>query len=409
MSEEDEQPSQCPAPTTPLNESQTGEENLNNSDDKENELKRVDPPKNVEMHPDKEEAIHKESDQPKENMENEEDDQQMEAIEKPKPLQENNNENGEGEEEFMAKPKRPMSAYFFFCNSRRDKCKEEHPNLKMVERQKIMSKEWNQLSPEAKSEFETVASKAKAKFKVEMEKYNAWLAKQEKLDKSEETSTGSILRKPKRPLSAFFLFLNDHRAACRKENPDAKIGEITKILSQKWKGLNDGEKKKYEDKNKEDKTRYQKELAEYERRNRGQKQKQKLEEVDPTELILPAAKVKKIMYLDRSVKSRVSKEALWLITKTTEVFIENFSLKVQQYVSRAGRKTILPKDFDTPLRQQEPLSFLRANFHKWTKALEKENKGRISGNKRKTVNTGAKDDGKYKSRKITSMFAPKAK
>merc|ERR1712110_956234 len=39
---------------------------------------------------------------------------------------------------------------------------------------------------------------------------------------------------PKRPMSAYFLFMNATRPTVRKENPDASIGEVAKILGKKW-------------------------------------------------------------------------------------------------------------------------------------------------------------------------------
>merc|ERR1712127_812565 len=39
---------------------------------------------------------------------------------------------------------------------------------------------------------------------------------------------------PKRPMSAYFLFMNEERAKVRKENPDGGIGDIAKILGKMW-------------------------------------------------------------------------------------------------------------------------------------------------------------------------------
>ena len=34
---------------------------------------------------------------------------------------------------------------------------------------------------------------------------------------------------PKRPMSAYFLFMGDKRAEVREKNPDFKIGDIAKV------------------------------------------------------------------------------------------------------------------------------------------------------------------------------------
>merc|ERR1712012_1329196 len=49
---------------------------------------------------------------------------------------------------------------------------------------------------------------------------------------------------PKRPMGAYFLFMNDHRDATKAENPGMKIGEIAKILGQKWANLEKEEQAK---------------------------------------------------------------------------------------------------------------------------------------------------------------------
>ena len=36
--------------------------------------------------------------------------------------------------------------------------------------------------------------------------------------------------KIKKPLTAYFLFLGDHRASYKEKNPEAKMGDISKAL-----------------------------------------------------------------------------------------------------------------------------------------------------------------------------------
>ena len=47
---------------------------------------------------------------------------------------------------------------------------------------------------------------------------------------------------PKRPMSAYFLFMNSVRPEVRKDNPEATIGEIAKIIG-KMSGEIDADKK----------------------------------------------------------------------------------------------------------------------------------------------------------------------
>ncbi|CAO3576297.1 unnamed protein product [Absidia cylindrospora] len=63
---------------------------------------------------------------------------------------------------------------------------------------------------------------------------------------------------PKGPGNVFFLFCQLQRDKIKDEHPDERsLGEVTKLLSAKWKSLGSDEKKVYQD-------MYQKELEEYE-------------------------------------------------------------------------------------------------------------------------------------------------
>ncbi|CAO3587693.1 unnamed protein product [Absidia cylindrospora] len=63
---------------------------------------------------------------------------------------------------------------------------------------------------------------------------------------------------PKGPGNVFFLFCRLQRDKIKDEHPDERsLGEVTKLLSAKWKSLDLDEKKVYQD-------MYQKELEEYE-------------------------------------------------------------------------------------------------------------------------------------------------
>ena len=68
--------------------------------------------------------------------------------------------------------------------------------------------------------------------------------------------------KIKKPVTSFFHFINDRRNKFKEDNPDMSMCQITKALSEVWKGLTDDERKKYEDLTTADRDRYNKELKE---------------------------------------------------------------------------------------------------------------------------------------------------
>lgn len=70
--------------------------------------------------------------------------------------------------------------------------------------------------------------------------------------------------RPKRNMSAFFLYSNEHRERVKAENPDAKFGDIAKILSAEFKQITPSQKAKWDELAAEDKERYQREMEDYE-------------------------------------------------------------------------------------------------------------------------------------------------
>ena len=63
----------------------------------------------------------------------------------------------------------------------------------------------------------------------------------------------------KRAKSAYFFFCDDKRKEIQEENPGKNMGEISKILGQRWKALSTEDRQKYNDLNAEDVERYENE------------------------------------------------------------------------------------------------------------------------------------------------------
>ncbi|WPK24263.1 hypothetical protein PUMCH_001530 [Australozyma saopauloensis] len=62
------------------------------------------------------------------------------------------------------------------------------------------------------------------------------------------------------------FFANENRDVVRAENPGISFGQVGKLLGEKWKALEGDEKTPYEAKAAADKKRYEKEKAEYAKR-----------------------------------------------------------------------------------------------------------------------------------------------
>lgn len=79
---------------------------------------------------------------------------------------------------------------------------------------------------------------------------------------AEGTAATDDKNKPKRPMSSYFLFMNERRGPFREKNPDHTMCQITKALTEVWKKLTDDEKKKYDDQHAVAKKKYDEEMIE---------------------------------------------------------------------------------------------------------------------------------------------------
>ena len=68
---------------------------------------------------------------------------------------------------------------------------------------------------------------------------------------------------PRSVITAYAFFFREKQATIKEQNPNAKLGDISKSVSQVWKALGETERAVYEQKNAEDKIRYAKELETY--------------------------------------------------------------------------------------------------------------------------------------------------
>ena len=78
------------------------------------------------------------------------------------------------------------------------------------------------------------SSSSKASKKVEK--------KQKRTSKKENKKDPNRIKKP---LSAYMLFCNEERANVKKEFPEKSLGEISKVLGERWKSLDDSRKKQF--------------------------------------------------------------------------------------------------------------------------------------------------------------------
>jgi len=165
------------------------------------------------------------------------------------------------------KPKRSTSAYFFYlADCRKEAAKLGKPPTKIAEFTKECSEKWRALSPEARKPYETSAAKDKKRYDEEMAQY-----KGKTVDPN----------KPKRPPTAYFLFLADFRIRMKDKGIEHK--ELLKMAGEEWRGMGSEDKRPYEKTALEKSKEYEVAMTEYRRNGGGAKQKaQKV--VEPIEM-----------------------------------------------------------------------------------------------------------------------------
>ncbi|KAI8079411.1 high mobility group box domain-containing protein [Thamnidium elegans] len=95
---------------------------------------------------------------------------------------------------------------------------------------------------------------------------------------------------PKLPTSNFFLFTNSIREEVEKANPDATFAEKSKIYGARWQRLSDEERKPFNERAKEEREKYNKEMAIYEAsQNEDHTEKKPKKEIKPVALPPKAA------------------------------------------------------------------------------------------------------------------------
>ena len=68
---------------------------------------------------------------------------------------------------------------------------------------------------------------------------------------------------PKRPKTAFFFFLQEHREGIKRADPTLSVTQVGSAAGRAWRGLNDDAKKRYYELWSADKSRYEAEMRDF--------------------------------------------------------------------------------------------------------------------------------------------------
>lgn len=138
-------------------------------------------------------------------------------------------------------PKKPLSAYMFFCKARRAELKAENPAASFCELGKKLGQEWKAMEADDRTEYTDQAEQDKVRYADEGGK------------KRKKKAGG-----PKRALSAYMFFSQETRPILKEEDASLGFAELGKEIGARWKQLED--KSRFHAMAEEDKVRYAKDV-----------------------------------------------------------------------------------------------------------------------------------------------------
>ncbi|KAJ8361620.1 hypothetical protein SKAU_G00181450 [Synaphobranchus kaupii] len=170
-------------------------------------------------------------------------------------------------------PKLPPTGYIRFLKQEQPVLVKQYPDVKYVEITKKIAQKWQALTNEQKLPYEQTAQVARDKYKEEMKQFQARLTpaqstallemKRQKRVRRKSIRMKrelTILGKPKRPRSAFNVFMSEHFVESRGATVQAKM----KSLVDDWAKLDASLKKTYKQLSEDDRVRYKHEMESWE-------------------------------------------------------------------------------------------------------------------------------------------------
>ncbi|WVZ26107.1 hypothetical protein V8G54_004651 [Vigna mungo] len=181
--------------------------------------------------------------------------------------------------------KRPSPPYILWMKDQWNEIKKTNPEAEFKETSNMLGAKWKTVSAEEKKPYEEkyhaekeaylqVIAKEKREseamrlFEEEqkqrtamelLEQYMQFKQEAEKEIKKNKKEKDPL--KPKHPMSAYFLFTNDRRAALLAENKN--FLEVPKITAEEWKNMTEEQRRPYEEMAKKNKEKYALEMEAY--------------------------------------------------------------------------------------------------------------------------------------------------
>ncbi|KAI1308636.1 High mobility group protein B3 [Halotydeus destructor] len=147
-------------------------------------------------------------------------------------------------------PKRATTAYINFTQWYREELKKTgRPIPKIGEFGKECAAKWNAMTEEEKKPFLEVAERDRDRYRKEMAIFKP----------------ARDANKPKRPGTAFMLFMGDFRKEMAGKEPEGGVAALAKLGGERWRGMTEDDKRPYVEKQNEEKIKYEVKMEDYRR------------------------------------------------------------------------------------------------------------------------------------------------
>ncbi|XP_057802606.1 high mobility group B protein 13-like [Salvia miltiorrhiza] len=185
--------------------------------------------------------------------------------------------------------KKPSPPYVLWCKDQWNEVKKSNPDTDFKEMSNLLGAKWKSITVEEKKPYEEryqaekeaylkiagnekreleamklLEDEQKQKTAIELlEQYLQFKQEAEK-ENNKKTKKEKDPLKPKQPMSAYFIFSNERRAALLAENKN--VLEVAKITGEEWKKMTDEQKTPYEEIALKNKEQYMQEMELYKQR-----------------------------------------------------------------------------------------------------------------------------------------------
>ncbi|XP_030549679.1 high mobility group B protein 6 [Rhodamnia argentea] len=203
--------------------------------------------------------------------------------------------------------KRPSPPYILWCKDQWNEIKKDNPEAEFKEISNILGTKWKSVTAEEKKPYEEKYQTEKAAYlqiiakekreaeamklleeehkqRTAMDLLDQYLQFKQEAEKKENKKTKKEKDplKPKQPMSAFFLFSNERRAALLAESKT--VLEVAKITGEEWKNMSEKKRRPYEEMAKKNKEKYMEEMEGYKQKKQEEAENVRKEEEEQMKL-----------------------------------------------------------------------------------------------------------------------------